>query len=333
MRLTNFSRLLIVVAVVAAAYFGFRMLAPKFQQSTGDNQPATEQQEAQTPTTAEEEPAPAPSENRPATRSFDYTPAEPVNGKLKGVVELGASGFNSFVIRVDNAKNWQLDKAEYGVSLVYENMATEDDVRIGLKQYISKMLDRGVSPKDIHFVVSSGAAKSEAVGKIKAGLKSMGYVVNTVTPAQEGKLALQCVLPRDFEDNAFVVDIGSANTKISWMENGKINSIESFGSKYFQSNVNDNTVYNDVSRAVMKIPAANRQTCFIIGGIPFELAKQSRQGKERFTVLAEAGDYTADGDKQKAGLNIYKAISDATDCETFVFDWDANFTIGFLLSL
>lgn len=333
MRLTNFSRLLIVVLVVAAAYFGFRMLAPKFQQSAGDTATTTEQ-EAQTPTTAEEEEtAPAPSNNRPAARTFDYTPPAPVNGKLKGVVELGASGFNSFVIRMDNAKNWSLVKAEYGVSLVYENMATEDDVRIGLKQYISKMLDQGVSPKDIHFVVSSGAAKAESVGKIKAGLKSMGYVVNTVTPAQEGKLALQCVLPRDFEDNAFVVDIGSANTKISWMENGKINSVETFGSKYFQSEISDNTVYNDVSRAILKIPAANRQNCFIIGGIPFELAKQSRQGKERFTVLAEAGDYTADGDKQKAGLNIYKAIADASDCETFVFDWDANFTIGFLLSL
>lgn len=34
-----------------------------------------------------------------------------------------------------------------------------------------------------------------------------------------------------------------------------------------------------------------------------------------------------------AGLNIYKAIADATGTDTFVFDWDANFTIGFLLGL
>jgi hypothetical protein len=35
----------------------------------------------------------------------------------------------------------------------------------------------------------------------------------------------------------------------------------------------------------------------------------------------------------EAGLNIYKAIEDATKTDTFVFDWDANFTIGFLLGL
>ena len=34
-----------------------------------------------------------------------------------------------------------------------------------------------------------------------------------------------------------------------------------------------------------------------------------------------------------SGLNIYKGFVDATNTDTFVFDWDANFTIGFLLSL
>jgi hypothetical protein len=32
-------------------------------------------------------------------------------------------------------------------------------------------------------------------------------------------------------------------------------------------------------------------------------------------------------------VNIYKAIKDATGTDQFVFDWDANFTIGFLLDL
>jgi hypothetical protein len=58
-----------------------------------------------------------------------------------------------------------------------------------------------------------------------------------------------------------------------------------------------------------------------------------RNGKERYTVLKAPADYKAEGEKQKAGLNIYKAIADATGCQTFVFDWDANFTIGFLLTL
>lgn len=85
--------------------------------------------------------------------------------KLKGVVELGASGFNSFIIKVDASKNWKLEKADFGASLVYEKLATEDDIKSGLKNYISGMLNYGVTPKDIHFVVSSGAQKVEMTGK------------------------------------------------------------------------------------------------------------------------------------------------------------------------
>jgi hypothetical protein len=76
-----------------------------------------------------------------------------------------------------------------------------------------------------------------------------------------------------------------------------------------------------------------RKTCFIIGGAPFSMAKQVRNGKERYTILKAPKDYKMDDAKGKAGVNIYKAIKDATGCEQFVFDWDANFTIGFLLNL
>ena len=66
---------------------------------------------------------------------------------------------------------------------------------------------------------------------------------------------------------------------------------------------------------------------------PLNLAKQVRNGKERYTVLKLPADYESKNAKQKAGLVIYKAIADATGCQQFVFDWDANFTIGYLLTL
>ena len=44
-------------------------------------------------------------------------------------------------------------------------------------------------------------------------------------------------------------------------------------------------------------------------------------------------DIAKDDDKNKAGLNIYKGIVDATHPGQVVFDWDANFTIGFLLNM
>ena len=211
-------------------------------------------------------------------------------------------------------------------------MATDEDIRAGLKQYIGKMLDFGVSGRDIHFVVSSGAVKADVTQKIVKNLKTLNYFVNTVTPEQEGAYGLKCVLPQEFEDESFVADIGSGNTKISW-KNGGVSAFETYGAKYFQDGTDDGKVYNEVKTKCTAIPSMKRKTCFIIGGVPFSMAKQVREGKERYTILKAPKDYKLDDAKGKAGVNIYRAIKDATGCDKFIFDWDANFTIGFLLNL
>lgn len=336
-RLTPFARILIVLVILAAVFFGVRKFIPGL--TSGGDKPAVEnttgnenpqQNQNNTPNNP---PSEEPATNTSSSRTFDFTPPAPVNGKLRGVVELGATGFNSFIILSDAQKNWNLQKAEFGNSLVYENMASDEDVTTGLKKYIGDMLAYGVGPKDIHFVISSGAKKAEGTQKIINGLKKLGYVVNTVTPEQEGKLALKSALPKQYEGSAFVVDVGSGNTKISWLQGGQVSAVEAPGSKYFQNNQTDEQVYRDVLNKVKDVPANKREVCFIIGGVPFELAKQHRNGKERYTVLKAPNEYQADGAKQKAGLNIYNAIVNATGCQEFVFDWDANFTIGFLLNL
>ena len=337
-RLTSFSRLLITVALVAGVYFAVRTFLPQLSKSSS----TTEQ--AQTETTdrpAADNDVASAAEAPPSSSSswgqsgggFSYSAIKPVNGKLKGVAELGATGFNYFIVRVDAQKNWELEKAEFGVSLVKENLATDDDIKTGLKTYIADMAAFGVSPKDIHFVISSGAKKAEVTDKIIATLKSMGYYVNIVTPMQEAQLAYRAAMPSSFQNKGFVVDIGSGNTKIAWLSGGSPTGVELPGAKYYQNNMSEGAVYQDVNTQAKRVPAGMRNTCFIIGGVPFELAKQSRNGKERYTVLKAPGDYKADGEKQKAGLNIYKAIADGTGCQQFVFDWDANFTIGFLLDL
>lgn len=346
MKLTAFSRFLIVMLILAALFFGYRQCKPQLEEKFGNKVEPTEnttpaegqvggeqmnENKGGATTSSDPNASNVPLSN--AASTFSYVPAEPINGKLKGVVELGASGFNSFIIRVDQQKNWKLEKAEFGSSLVYENMATDDDIRTGLKNYIRGMLDFGVPGKDIHFVVSSGAKSEPSVVKISNGLKALNYYVNEVTPQQEGTYGLNCIMPPSFEQNSFMVDIGSGNTKISWKTGSAIQALESHGAKYFQKSLSDQQVYDDVRKTVGKVSGNNRSTCFIMGGIPFELAKQSRNGKERYTVLKAPLDYKSTGEKQKAGLNIYKAIYDETSCKNFVFDWDANFTIGFLLGL
>lgn len=267
-------------------------------------------------------------------RTFNYEPEKPVNGELKGVVEVGASGFNSFIINMDAEKRWEIVSKDFGQSFAYEGMATTEDIRAGLKKYIGDMFDKGVRSKNVHFVISSGAQKEPKTKIIASELKKMGYVVNLVTPDQEGKLALRSVLPKAYNDNAFVADIGSGNTKISWVDaGGNVQALETPGAKYYEKGQKDDAIYSEVKTAAAKIPSDKREVCFILGGVPFELAKEIRNGEERYTVLNDPESYRPDKAKTKSGVNIYKAIKDATNCDTFVFDWDANFTIGFLLSL
>ncbi|SEU05894.1 hypothetical protein [Hymenobacter actinosclerus] len=329
-RLTLAGRLIITLAILAAAYFGFRyFMGDKLLPATTTT--ATSPSMPDGSGTADPGQAPAVS-NGATPAAFTYTPPAPVNGKLKGVVELGASGFNSFIVRIDGNKNWKLEKSEFGASLAIENMASDADIRAGLKNYIAKMLDFGVAGRDIQFVVSSGAQKASGTQKIIKALKSLGYVVNTVTPEQEGVLALRSVLPPAYADKAFVVDIGSGNTKISWLENGTPKSVETYGAKYFQNGTDDATVAADVKTKMAQVPASLRNTCFIVGGVPFEMAKEVRQDKERYTTLKAPDAYNLDNAKSKAGQNIYRAVQEASGCQQFVFDWDANFTIGFLLN-
>jgi hypothetical protein len=327
MKLTPFSRLIIVLLVLVGAFLLIRNYVPQLQQSSDKNTQVVQEEKNQAEETTK-------ADNRKGGNAvFDYATPKPINGTLKGVVELGASGFNSFIINMDAQDRWELKKAEFGASLVYENMATEQDVRDGLKKYIATMLDFGVSGKEIHFMMSSSAVKSPEVQKIRRGLKSLGYVVNSVNAEQEGRYALMAVLPDDWKDSSFAVDIGSGNTKVSWITNGQIESEETYGSKYYQDNVSDEQVYNAVRAAAAKVPPSKRKMCFIIGGAPFSMAKDIRNGKERYTVLLDPEDYDSEEQKFQAGVNIYKALKDETNAHPFVFDWDANFTIGFLLSL
>lgn len=274
----------------------------------------------------------APADNN-GMRDFNYTPDKPENGTLRGVVEVGATGFNSFVINMDNQKRWAIVSKDFGESLTYEGLATTDDIRAGLKKYLAAMFDKGVSKNDMHFVISSGAQKEPKTTTISNELKKMGYVVNNVTAEQEGKFGFSATVPASFADNSFLVDIGSGNTKVSWQENGSLKSLELPGAKYYEKGTPDDQVYNDVKAQAGKIPEGKRNVGFILGGVPFTLAKQHRKGEERYTVLKAPKSYNAADKKMAAGLNIYKAIADATKTDTFVFDWDANFTIGFLLNL
>lgn len=258
----------------------------------------------------------------------------PINGTYKGVIEVGASGFNAFVVNIDKDKNWEIVSKEFGESLAWEGFANTSDIYAQLKKYIGSIANKGVAGRNIHFVVSSGALKVKNIDLVIKSIEEKGFVVNRVSASEEGKYALKASLPKDYVNNSFSVDMGSGNTKINWYENGQMKTIELPGAKYYAIGKTDDQVKKEVLDAASKVPVNNRKYCFIIGGVPSQLAKQVRASNERFTQLSNPDDYSAGDDvKLKSGLNIYRAISDVIKCDSFIFDWDANFTIGFLMTL
>lgn len=314
----------IVLIVLIGGLVGFKV----YQQKHPEKYPEVKEVTVVTPATQ-----PTTTTTTPET-SVQIVTDVPINGTLKGVIEVGASGFNCFVVNVDKDKNWELVSKEFGESLAYEGFATVQDVQTGLKKYLGSIFNKGVAGRNAHFVMSSGALKNEKTKLIADAIEKMGYVVNRVTPDQEGKYALRALLPKSYVSNSFVTDIGSGNTKVSWYEGNALKSKEASGAKYYQNNKTDAQVYAEITELVKSVPQANRQNCFIIGGVPFNLAKQTRNGSERFTELKNPDFYSGGDDiKVKSGLNIYRALVEGSGCNNFIFDWDANFTIGFLLTL
>jgi hypothetical protein len=333
MKIKPAGKIVFFILLGVLAYFLIRNYLPKQDnvdpavESRENSQRSREETNEGTPVTTGN------ADKQTEARSFNYIPEKPVNGILRGVVEVGATGFNSFVINMDKEKRWEIVSKDFGESLAYEGLISTEDIRAGLKKYLAEMFAKGVNSRNMHFVISSGAQKEPKTTIIANELKKFGYVVNTVTADQEGKYALKATIPPSFMESSFMIDIGSGNTKVSWYEGGNLKSLEGPGSKYYDSGKPDEEIYNEIKGKIEKVPSANRNVGFIIGGVPFTLAKQHRQGEERYTVLKDPGSYKPSDKKMASGLNIYKAISDGTKTDTFVFDWDANFTIGFLLSL
>jgi hypothetical protein len=153
MKLKPGGKIAIFLLIGAIAYF---VIKPRIGSNKGNEVPTT------TATTGANEDTKAAgndatkssgSGDNTENRAFNYTPEKPVNPTLKGVVEVGATGFNSFVINMDQQKRWEIVSKDFGESLAYEGLATTEDIRAGLKKYLSGMFDKGVSKNNMHFVI------------------------------------------------------------------------------------------------------------------------------------------------------------------------------------
>ena len=265
-----------------------------------------------------------------STRQFLYTPPKVQNGRLLGVIELGASGFNAFIINADG--NWELVGSEYGFSKVYAEMSQQKEIADGLSAYIQWMIDNNVPGRNIYFVVSSGAVKIDQTRNTIAYLKDMGYVVTEVSAQQEGEYGFIATVPPEFRDKAVLIDVGTGNTKIAWQSAGGVASVEGVGAGYYLDGVSDLDAKNDINSISSRVPAGRTQLAFIIGGTGYKMAKSIRKDGERYTVLLPIDQYEFTEAKLLSGQNILSTFSANTGCDYIIFDWDSNFTIGYLLA-
>ncbi|WP_436516533.1 hypothetical protein [Ekhidna sp. To15] len=267
------------------------------------------------------------------SRNFDYQSPMPKNGELYAVVELGALGLNYFIVDIDKQNRWSLKASSYGRSNIIYGVNTTTEIINKISEFRSEILEYGVNKKNIHIIASSSAVKAAIVEELKSELSSQNLDIDYINSKAEGQYALMATIPKEFIDESFLVDIGSGNTKLSWVERNDTLSIDIHGSKYFLSDVQDTTVFREVRDAILEIPRKNRNLCFMLGGMIYEFVKDDIQKSEqRYFVLKAPNDYPVDNEKLKAANVIYNALFLAPTY-SYIFDSQSNFSVGYLLSL
>ena len=284
--------------------------------------------------TSQEETKPRPPKEQPVfeRRSFDYKPRVPENGELNAVIELGSLGLNYFIIEIDSDGCWQLERSSFGRSNFIYGVNTNAEIIASIKEFKNEILNFGVKPKNIHLIASSSVVKYEDIPALNSQLVDTSLKIKSINAADEARYALLATVPKEFIDESFIVDIGSGNTKLAWVENSDTLSVEIHGSKYFLSDAQDTTVFREVRDALLQVPEKNRNLCFMLGGMIYEFVKDEVQGSNnRYFVLDPPNEYPTDNEKLKAANVIYNALY-LEPTFSYIFDRDSNFSIGYLIS-
>ncbi|MBA2761228.1 MAG: hypothetical protein H0U39_04550, partial [Segetibacter sp.] len=104
MRLKPAGIIIIVLIIAALAYFAIRPRMSELRKENSTELSNTSSSSRDNDSSSAKNPTTTTGNANSEEREFNYTPDKPVNGTLRGVVELGATGFNSFVINMDNQK-------------------------------------------------------------------------------------------------------------------------------------------------------------------------------------------------------------------------------------
>lgn len=263
--------------------------------------------------------------------SFNYNPPKPENGKKMGAIVIGSSGLDAFIISVDKMDRWELIQTKFDNSRVIENEATLTQVQSQLNEFVTLIMEEEVRKEDLFIVVSSSASTNNNLKEILTKVQT-DIPIEYVSEEEEAIYAYEAVIPEEFEAESFVADIGSGNTKISFLEKGKIQTITTYGSKYYLDSLNSEEVYIDLKSVIGKEIENRFQNCFLIGGVPFLLASNIKKTEERYTIINNLDSIKSTNSKLESGKFIIKAIKEGSNVHNMIFDWESNFVIGFLIT-
>ena len=265
-------------------------------------------------------------------KSFEYIPQEPVNGKNMGVIEIGSLGLNYFIIEIDSTDRWSLVKSEFGRSNFVFGDQNKEPLIAKIKAFKDDILSSGVARNNLHIVASSSAMDNSKFNWLKDEINNLELTLTSVDAEQEARFALMAAVPAEFVRESFLVDMGSGNTKLSWTNGKDTTTIETFGSKYYVDEVQDSTAFRKVRDALLQIPEANRNLCFMLGGMPFEFASESGPKNGRYTILNPPSALANNSERKNAGIILYNALF-LEPTYSYIFDWDSNFSVGYLMSI
>src|SRR5919107_1357297 len=147
MRLKPAGIFIVVLIIAVLAYFAIKPKVSEIRKDNSTELPNTSSGQSNQTSGNNNTTATTTTTGNSEDRTFNYTPEKPQNGTLRGVVEVGATGFNSFVINMDNQNRWEIVSKDFGESLAFEGLATTEDIRAGLKKYLAQMFEKGV-PKN-----------------------------------------------------------------------------------------------------------------------------------------------------------------------------------------
>jgi predicted nucleic acid-binding Zn ribbon protein len=251
-----------------------------------------------------------------SSSKFKYMPPAPENGVSKCIVEIRKTGLVSFIVKVDAQNRWRLEKSDLDSSLVKDDLVkNKKDISAG--DYIAGITNYGVDKRNIRFVAAAGL-ETLAMTEIR----NLGFAISLFDSREEIRWEFAATVPKQYEKSSFFVKISSGKTVIAWMEDETLQFKESPASDDKQT-----------GRLAKEVPTNKRGYCFIAGDIPAKMAATHRSGNERYTVLNAPGTYNFTGAGEQNGLAVYRAVYEASGCNTFVYDWETNAVIGCLLPL